>query len=425
MRVWIFTILWASALGAAADEQRLALALKAQTDLDRVELAAVPQLRDAVACVQSQASLLPIAMREELPLIHYHKGYCALLGATITHNSGEFRAAAEEFDKAVESWPARALVGARNGPQETVSSGLRMLAAIARMEASGDDAARERARQEITFATESPACFSSVMAPKFCEAVLATGRQWLGWMALGRDRLDEASRDFASAPESGWPAWVAGRKAFAGRAYRNAAGEYRRAIDTWTSARQETAPSFTARLSPPPDMAAALADLGGAQLLAGDAAAAIATLDAAIKLNQAAARAYYLRARAHELAGQAEAALADYNMASRNAFASAQDLASGEAHLYRGMSLFRRKDYRRAEDEFASALNFEIPAALRGDAVAWRHLAAVAGGSCRTSREYLEQSLAAVSPYFPKEEARTLSAACATTVAAGPVGAAK
>ena len=131
-----------------------------------------------------------------------------------------------------------------------------------------------------------------------------------------------------------------------------------------------------------------------------------------VRVAPESARALYLRACAHEIAGQAEAALADYNLASRTAFAKAADLASGEAHLYRGILLYRRKEYSHAEDEFSSALNFEIPGGLRADAVAWRHLAAVAGGSCDASRQRLEQSLAAASPYFPKAEARTLMGSC-------------
>ena len=112
------------------------------------------------------------------------------------------------------------------------------------------------------------------------------------------------------------------------------------------------------------------------------------------------------------MGGQKEQALGDYNLASRTAFANAKDLVSGEAHLYRGIVLYRRRDFGRAEEEFSSALNFEIPAAIRSDAIAWRRLAAVAGGACVTAREYLAPSLAAASPYFPKEAARAMLASC-------------
>jgi hypothetical protein len=106
--------------------------------------------------------------------------------------------------------------------------------------------------------------------------------------------------------------------------------------------------------------------------------------------------------------------LADYNMASRTAFAAAQDLASGEAHLYRGIVLYRRKDFARAEEEFASALNFVMTDALLPDARAWRHLSAVAAGSCGPARQSLSDALNTVSPFFPRDEARSMAASCST-----------
>jgi tetratricopeptide (TPR) repeat protein len=418
VRAWILTLLAASALWAA-DEQRLALALKAQSELDRVESSPKPQLADTLACVQSQAVLLPIALREELSLVHYHKGYCLLAGATITHATSEFHDAAGEFDKAIEAWPLRAGNNVKNRPPEPVSSALRILEGIAHLEAapdaSPDDPAIAGAHKEIDIAIASPSCSSTVMAPKSCEAIMQMGRLWLGWIALRHDDLEEANKNFAAFPGSGWPEWVAGKKAFHDKRYPDAAAQYRQAIAAWNKGGEEPAGWLTSRLNPPSNMPAALTELGGAQLLAGDSASAIATLDAAIKGDPTAARAFYLRGRAKELAGQSDAALSDYNLASRAAFANAKDLASGEAHLYRGIAYYVRKDYSRAEAEFSSALNFEIPAGLLPDATAWRHLAAVAGGSCTSSRTYLEQALPMVSPYFPKDDARARMAGCATS----------
>ena len=74
---------------------------------------------------------------------------------------------------------------------------------------------------------------------------------------------------------------------------------------------------------------------------------------AAVKDETPDARSLYLRARAKELAGQPEAAHADYNMASRTAFATG-GAASGEAHLYRGILFYRRSDFAHAEDEGSS-----------------------------------------------------------------------
>jgi hypothetical protein len=88
------------------------------------------------------------------------------------------------------------------------------------------------------------------------------------------------------------------------------------------------------------------------------------------------------------------------------------DLASGEAHLYHGIVLYRRQDFARAEEEFASALNFKMTGALRPDASAWRDLAVVAGGACGAARESLTLALTTVSPFFPRDEARARASAC-------------
>jgi tetratricopeptide (TPR) repeat protein len=404
----------------AADDAQVALALKAQTEFDRVELPAIPALRDAEACVQSQAGQLPVTAPEDLSVVHYRKGYCTLAGAALIQDKGGYRAAAEEFEKAIASWPLRQGKAGKKIPPEPVSSGLRVLAAVSRLHAgSGEVAPAEIA--EIAPAVQTAQCSSNVMQTDVCRQVLETGRLWMGWMALRVNNLQEAGTCFAGATATGWPAWVAGRKAFESRTYADAAARYAEAITIWKSRWQSPGgPAFLSGLGPRPDLASALTDLGGAQLLSGNTKSAIASLDAAIKAEVAAksgpseARPLFLRARAHELAGQVDEALADYNLASRTAFANAKDQASGEAHLYRGIVLYRRRDFPRAENEFASALNFEIPSYLRPDAVAWRQLAAVAGGACATASQYLERSLAAVSPYFPVEEARSLAAGCAT-----------
>jgi len=142
------------------------------------------------------------------------------------------------------------------------------------------------------------------------------------------------------------------------------------------------------------------------------------TLDGSIRGDSSNAQAYFLRARAKEIAGQRDDALGDYNLASRTAFANAKDLASGEAHLYRGISMYRRKDFARAEDEFASALNFEIAEPLRADASGWRNMAAAANGSCASAKELVDRALPTVSPYFPKAEAREVAAHCSASAQA-------
>jgi tetratricopeptide (TPR) repeat protein len=397
----------------AADEQQLALVLKAQSDFDRVELSATPQVRETSACVQSQAGLLPVTVPEELALIHYRKGYCTLAGAISSNDQSAYLAAAAEFDQAVDSWPLRFRNGGKKRPPEPVSSGLQVLASVARLRASRGDAAMERAQREISGAVQSGACVSTLMPAGLCRDVLATGRQWLGWMALRAGNLDKAAAEFSEFAASGWSAWVAGRKAFDSGNYAGTVVQYNQAIQIWKPIWQAPGPAFMKALGPPPDLASALTERGGAELLAGETKSAIATLDEAIKADPSNARAIFLRGRARELGGQKDQALGDYNLASRTAFANAKDLVSGEAHLYRGIMLYTRREFAQAEEEFSSALNFEIPAAIRSDAIAWRRLSAVAGGACLTAREYLSPSLAAVSPYFPKGEARAMLASCA------------
>jgi tetratricopeptide (TPR) repeat protein len=355
--------------------------------------------------------VIAVSAPEDLALLHYREGYCLLAGAAITGNSRDFAAAAAELDKAVAAWPARVRKPARSAQPEPVSSGLRALSAIAHLKSDGEAAARPL----LTDAVTNPSCTGGVMTETPCQQWVELAREWLGRMAIRAGSLDEAVSDLSAAASTGWLDWAQGKRAFEAGSYVQAVARYSAAIQIWKAVWSGPGPWLVRRLGPPPDLPPALADFGGAQLLAGDPSGAIASLDASLKLDSTSARAFYLRARARELTGRMDTALADYNLAARAAFASAQDLASGEAHLYRGILFFRRKDYARAEDEFSSALNLSIALSLRPDAEAWRHLAAVAGGSCAASRQNLERALVAASPFFPKEEARAMASACSLT----------
>src|ERR1700682_4642880 len=130
-----------------ADEQELALAIRAQSDFERVELPQAPQLQDTARCTQSQAALLSIAPRAEMALTHFRKGYCTLAGAAITGNAADFGEAASEFEKAIEAWPDRTTRNAKDSVLEPVSSGLRILATVARLRARTGGGGRDRARQ--------------------------------------------------------------------------------------------------------------------------------------------------------------------------------------------------------------------------------------------------------------------------------------
>jgi tetratricopeptide (TPR) repeat protein len=397
----------------AADERQLALALQAQAAFEHVEAAAMPEPRETAACVQSQASVLPIAAPEERALILFHKGYCALAGAAIGQDSTQFESAATSFEQALEAWPARAAAASkRKLPPPQVPSSLRVFAAVARIEQNAAQAPFDTQEAQLTAAVDHPVCESVVMTAGSCQTAIQLGSLWLGWISLQRGDTSAAARWFAAAPSSGWPQWVEGKDAFRAGDYKAAASRYRAAVDVWRKDEREQALPVVQRLSPRPDFAANATDLGEAQLLSGDVRGAIENFDAAVKADPSKARTLYLRARAKEASGEADAALADYNLASRTAFAARAGKSSGEAHLYQGILLYERKDWPRAEDEFAAALNFDIPAPMKSDAAAWRYLAAVASGSCGESRGYLERSLAGVSPDFPKDNARLALAAC-------------
>jgi tetratricopeptide (TPR) repeat protein len=370
----IFALLLTAAL-PAADQRHLAMLRDAQVAFARVEGNNAPSLADASACVQTQAAMLSVALPGEESELHFRKGFCQLAVASVTRTTATFADAAAELDY----------------------SGAAMLAWVTRHAGQLDD---------------QPKWGRPDACPQACEPLIPTAHLWLGWLALNAGDLDSAAAQFAARSDSGWPTYLAGVRAFRSARYAEAAARYRETLEIWTRAEHAANPPLALRLAPPADIPNLLTDLGGAQILAGDPRAAVATLDRALESATPAARAYFLRARAKELAGQPEPALLDYNLASRAAFANAAQLASGEAHLYRGILLYRRKDYGRAEEEFSSALNFEIPPALRPDASAWRHLSAVASGSCGVSRQYLERALGAVSPYFPKAEAQAVAAGC-------------
>jgi tetratricopeptide (TPR) repeat protein len=150
-------------------------------------------------------------------------------------------------------------------------------------------------------------------------------------------------------------------------------------------------------------------------LAANDPRTALTNLDAAIRTDAANSRALYLRGLAKQHLGRKDDAMDDLNLASRAAFAKKGDAGAAEAHVYRGISLYWRREFVRAENEFASALNGDIVASWQSDARAWRHLAAVAGGACGASRSALERAMASVSPYFPRAEANAALATCPAT----------
>jgi tetratricopeptide (TPR) repeat protein len=410
MNVRLITFLTASAL-FAADEERLALVLKAQTDFQRVVLSPAPQLHDTNLCIQTLASVIPIATPEEAPVFQFRKGYCTLVESTITKEANGYLQAAWAFDQAIAAWPARNLSFGKKRPAEPLPAVLPVLASIARLKAGKGDAA------PIAAALNGPACNDALLAAPACEAVLQAGREWVGWASIQSGNLVGAAREFPPA-STAWTNWVLGKRAFENRRFADAVTAYKQSVAAWEARAKAGSLPVRERLGPTVTLSDAYTELGGAQLLAGDAAGALATLNLAARADSTNSRALFLRARAQDAAGRTDAAIADYALAARNALAKPKESASGEAHVYRGISFYRRRDFARAEDEFNNALNFEIDPATRADAVAWRRLSAVAGGSCDVGKKYLEEAMPAASPFFPREEARATMASCGSTSAA-------
>jgi len=395
-----------SLVASAADDNVLALALRAQSDFDRVDLSATTGLPETLACVQSQAMVLPVTRPTEMSLIYYRKGYCELMGATVSKNRAAYRDAAHDFEKSIEAWPERMKRGQAIPP---VSSGLRVLADTAHLLADGNS--DPRVSHDLDEAVSRPECSGTDMPVSRCQALVSVGELWLGWIAGREGRLADAARWFAPFSDTGWPALISGRQAMTGHQFSQAAAAFQRAADKFA---QLPAPGLATTIGPRPDRADALFRLGSARFETREYSAAIANLDEAVKLRPENARAVFVRARAREKLGQS--GIADLELASRTAFANdSVPGAGGQAHLYRGIALYRKKDFGRAEQEFSSALNFDSGPA-REDAVAWRHMAAVAGGACGPSAIMLEQSLDRTSSYFPKDEAEALLKHCPRSI---------
>jgi tetratricopeptide (TPR) repeat protein len=246
-----------------------------------------------------------------------------------------------------------------------------------------------------------------------CAQLIDAGRLWLGWLANRRGDLAEAAARFEPYPALGWAGWVAGRQALGDGRYAAAVAGFEQAVTAWKDGERYPKPGLARILAPKPDLADAVYQLGAAQYLARQYQAAVGTLEAAVKARPENAHAMFVRGLARAGMGQAEAALTDYQLASRMALAHPDVPNSGAlARYYRGVWQFRRGDFVRAEDEFASALNQDPGADLRADATGWRYMAAVAGGACEASSRKLEAALKEASGFFPRREAETLLEGC-------------
>jgi hypothetical protein len=405
MRILLLALLIATSL-EAADQQKLALETAADADFARVASGIVADFSFATKCVQSEAMAAAVATREQVPEVTFRKAFCQLAAAAATGDRASFEKAADTFDDAIAD--AQSPAGKQKIPVLAPPT-WHILAAVARLNAGAEGDSEEN---RLRVAIDAANCRG--VPPQLCQSIQQLGSAWLGRIALVNGDRPAASRWFANSDVPEWKAWASGRQAYEVRNYREAAVEYGRAIGLW---RARLPSSLSEQLNPRPEMSRALTDWGGAQLASGDAAAALANFDAAIKADKANARAYYLRALAEQRSGREGAATEDFDLASRAALAQTGADATARAHFYRGIVFYRRKEFVRAEQEFSSALSVDGSTDWQADARAWRFLAAVAGGACGASRENLGRAEGSASPYFPKQLADAAMAACPVTSA--------
>ena len=93
---------------------------------------------------------------------------------------------------------------------ETGPSVLMALSGIARLEAGAEDGGTS---DDMAVGAARNTCSRELMTAELCQAVFRSGREWLGWMALRHDGVEEAARYLADQPDSFWTHWAKGKRA--------------------------------------------------------------------------------------------------------------------------------------------------------------------------------------------------------------------
>ena len=399
-RFGVFTYAALMMTGPLLASDDLGLLSRAAYEFGRVHGAPRPELKNAIGCVQSQAALLPVAGPEEQHAVHFRKGLCELVAGRLRGSEKENRDAVADLQQTIAKWPATS---------PGLSGGVRVALAVARLQVEGEEATvLENIARDLQAVIVRPQCLGSVpMSITECERYVDLGRVWLGWIRFRQGRLTESEEMLQRVPMTWWSQRVAGRNALGRRRYSEAVWRFERALAA-------PAPGgIPGALMPRADSPRMLYEFAEARAFAGNPAAALDTVNEAIKADPKNAQALFLRARLREMSGLSKESQADYELASRTAFANVDTpFEAGYAHYYRGVSLFRRRDFARAENEFASALNFEIAEDAKPDVNAWRSMAVLAGGACGSSAVQLRAALSGTSPLFPTVEAEQLLAGC-------------
>ena len=376
MKVWSQHFWRRISTVCAADPQQLALALKAESEFDQVQLAPTPRLADTGDCAfNRQAAMIPVSAPEDAPSLYFRRGYCGLAGAALTGDRREYLATPLPISTARSSLAGRKRKLARSRRRT------RFRLATADPSPHWRDLTPHRtkhgraaARQEIDAALAAPVCTSNLMPPGVRVSVSwpsgASG--WAGWRSGTAIWTMPPGTSRALAIRAGPSGWRVNGNSSRGITPR----PRHRKNAPWRSGRycgRMAARSFPGGWVRSPISRRHSRTWAARSCWRATARRAIVSLDASLKAspeNPTRSTAGPARTIWREIGTRRWPITA---WPARMAFAGARDLASGEAHLYRGVLLYRRKNFARAEGEFASALNFEIPDALRADARAWRH----------------------------------------------------
>ncbi len=369
-----------------------------------MDATAIPEMDETTACVESNAAALALVKADERFLIYYRKGYCELFGALSTEASRGFQAAAQDFTETIANWPKKA--GA------TPPRGLRGLIAIAHIEQGRMADSYPDIERDLSQVVNNPGCSPTpLMAVSFCNAVVDTARTWLGWLSYIKNDFPKAAfllePLLQRSPPTPWATWIAGRMAQRTKDQAaQAAALYEQTLERWSAAEKSRNPDVVTMLGPKLDTSSVHYHLGLADYSRQLYDAAVKQFDACLKESPKNSYAIFLRGRAKEALKLDGAAVEDYAQAAQMAHEN-NDAGwnVGQAHYYRGVLLFRSKDFLRAESEFSNALKSRLGDIPPQDAAAWKALAAVSGSGCRLSVDQLEAAANAATSNFPKASA--------------------
>jgi len=380
-------------------------ASKARLDFEKVDAEPIPTIADTAICVQSNAAAAQAARPEERYVFYYREGYCELFSAVLTGSSESFQAAAKDFTETIANWPRKLAV--------SPPAGLEALVSIARIEQGRAIESYPDMVKDLRAVLADPGCqLTPVMSKSFCAALVDTAKTWLGWLAYRKNEFGQAAELFQPITGSVWGVWISGRLAQDQKRVDEAASLYQKALDTWSAIEKSPDPGVLALLGPKLDTAAIYYQLGLLEYSRQRYDAAINLLDAAVKASPKNSYTIFLRARSKEALHLNQAAMNDYALAAQTARASDDSSWSvGQAHFHRGVLLYEAKDYARADGEFANALNTRLTEIPPADVTAWRTMAAVAGGACKSS-DALETAANVASSQFPQAQADSLVFDC-------------